>query len=69
MYEEQKIEEESYNNEEHLSKIRVIYNSNFIDFIRKLRRDNDLSWLYLQDMEKILPLTNPKFKTCYNCKK
>lgn len=58
MYEEQIIdnEEQVYNNEEHLSKIRVIYNSNFIDFIRKLRRDNDLSWLYLQDMEKILPL-------------
>lgn len=56
MYEEQKSEEEYYNNEEHLSKIRVIYNSNFIDFIKKLRRDNDLSWLYLQDMDKILPL-------------
>lgn len=56
MYEEQKIEEESYNNEEHLSKIRVIYNSNFIDFIKKLRRDNDLSWLCLQDLEKILPV-------------
>jgi len=49
-------EEQSYDNEEHLSKIRVIYNSNFIDFIKKLRRDNDLSWLYLQDMDKILPL-------------
>ncbi len=50
------VDEQSYNNEEHLSKIRVIYNSNFIDFIKKLRRDNDLSWLYLQDMDKILPL-------------
>jgi hypothetical protein len=49
-------EEQSQNNEEHLSKIRVIYNSNFINFIKKLKQDNDLSCLYLEDMEKILPL-------------
>jgi len=58
MYEEQMndSEEQSYNNKEYLSKIRVIFNPNFIDFIKKLRQDNDLSWLYLQDMDKILPL-------------
>lgn len=58
MYEEQHndIEDQTYNNEDHLSKIRVIYNSNFIDFIKKLRRDHDLSWLHLQELEKILPL-------------
>jgi hypothetical protein len=43
-------------NEEHLSKIRVIYNNKFIAFINKLRRDKDLSDLYLHDLERVLPL-------------
>ena len=49
-------EEPTNDNEEHLSKIRVIYNLKFIEFIKKLRRDNDTSALYLNELETILPL-------------
>jgi len=49
--------EEHFNdNEEHLSKIRVKYNLKFIEFIKKLRRENDTSTLYLNELDKILPL-------------
>lgn len=54
-----RISEESTNdNNEYLSKIRVKYNLKFIEFIKKLKRDNDslLSFLYLNELEKILPV-------------
>ena len=49
-------EEQSYNNEDHLSKIRVIYNPKFINFIKKLRHEKDLTILKLNGLEQILPL-------------
>jgi len=45
----------THNNDDHLSKIRVIFNSKFKQFIANLRRNNDLSNLYLTNMDLILP--------------
>lgn len=47
--------EERSNDGEYSSKIRVIYNPNFIDFIKKLRQDNDLSGLRFNTLEIVLP--------------
>jgi hypothetical protein len=42
--------------EDYISKIRVIYDFKFIEFIKKLRRDNDLSGLSLDSIEIVLPV-------------
>ena len=42
-------------NEETLSKIRVIFNKQFKLFIKNLKRNVDLSDLFLQELERVMP--------------